>query len=202
MVAATGVRQCISMCMANNCPTVYLVAVINGIIGERERANLYFTILRRHAVTVNRSCPSRLAARQDLLSCKICEVILVSSETAGGRPCRAWSAPPSSSCLLGPCSRSLPRQAMERRRPLLHVSLTITLRQTVSTRSSCVIRCLPKHVAHVPKCTRPAFLCRVKGHTLTFCARTRLFTYTVSRACASIYRVICTTAGRVECCWW
>ena len=37
---------------------------------------------------------------------------------------------------------------------LLHVSLTITLRQTVSTRSSCVIRCLPKHVAHVPKCTR------------------------------------------------
>ena len=78
----------------------------------------------------------------------------MSSETAGGRPGRAWSAPPSSSCLLGPCSRSLPRQAMERRRPLLHVSLTITLRQTVSTRSSCVIRCLPKHVAHVPKCTR------------------------------------------------
>ena len=37
---------------------------------------------------------------------------------------------------------------------LLHVSLTITLHQTVSTRSSCVIRCLPKHVAHVPKCTR------------------------------------------------
>ena len=60
----------------------------------------------------------------------------MSSETAGGRPGRAWSAPPSSSCLLGPCSRSLPRQAMERRRPLLHVSLTITLRQTVGALAS------------------------------------------------------------------
>ena len=68
--------------------------------------------------------PSRLAARQDLFSCKICELILAS---------RAWSAPPSCSCPLGPCSRSLWRQAMERRRPLLHISLTITLRQTVST---------------------------------------------------------------------
>ena len=79
---------------------------------------------------------------------------LSKSWRAARRPGRAWSAPPSSSCLLGPCSRSLPRQAMERRRPLLHVSLRITLRQTVSTRSSSVIRCLPKHVAHVPKCTR------------------------------------------------
>ena len=42
-----------------------------------------------------------------------------------------------------------------------------------------------------------------------FYARTLLlqFTYTVSRACASIYRfdllrVICTTAGRVACCRW
>ena len=47
--------------------------------------------------------------------------ILASSEKAGGRPGRAWSAP-SSSC-LGPCSRSLSRANTPSPR-LLHVSLT------------------------------------------------------------------------------
>ena len=61
--------------------------------------------------------------------------ILASSETAGGRPGRAWSAP-SSSC-LGPCSRSLSRANTPSPR-LLHVSLTITLRRSVS-----IVRCLP-----------------------------------------------------------
>ena len=116
--------------------------------------------------------------------------MLANSETAGGRPSRAWSAPPSSSYLLGPCSRSLPRQAMERRRPLLHVSLTLTLRQTVSTPE------LLRHSVSLLTCRNvpSAFLCRVKGHTLTLCARRRgslgmrLIPYEECRLC-------CTGAG-------
>ena len=60
-----------------------------------------------------------------------------------------------SSCLLCPCSRSLP---MQRHRPILHVSLMITLRQTLS------IPELLRHpnIAHVPKCTR-LHLCSLSG---------------------------------------
>ena len=78
--------------------------------------------------------------------------ILASSETAGGRPGWATSCTQEmdylynnkfcitneSSC-LGPCSRSLSRA----KTPSPRVSLTITLRRSVPTRSSCVVRCLP-----------------------------------------------------------
>ena len=84
--------------------------------------------------------------------------ILASSETAGGRPGRAWSAPSSSSC-----SRSLSRANTPSPR-LLHVSLTITLRRSVSSwsslrRSNTLLTCPDVPGSH------SAFLCRVKGHT-------------------------------------
>ena len=52
---------------------------------------------------------------------------------------------------------------MERRRPLLHVSLTITLRQTVSTPELLRHSVSTLHVAHVPKCTRLAVRFSLSG---------------------------------------
>ena len=101
--------------------------------------------------------------------------ILASSETAGGRPGRAWSAP-SSSC-LGPCSRSLSRANTPSPR-LLHVSLTITLRRSVSISGApCVVRCLPNTLLtcqDVPgSAPTPLFSVGSKVIRNTLCARRR-----------------------------
>ena len=97
-----------------------------------------------------------------------------SCRAARGRAGPGWCCriPPASSVFAHGYSRLLPQQAMEHRRPLLH---TITLRQTVSTWSSCVIRCLRNTLftcQDVPG-SPSAFLCRVKGHTHTLCVRRR-----------------------------
>ena len=97
-----------------------------------------------------------------------------SCRAARGRAGPGWCCriPPASSVFAHGYSRLLPQQAMEHRRPLLH---TITLRQTVSTCSSCVILCLRNTLftcQDVPG-SPSAFLCRVKGHTHTLCARRR-----------------------------
>ena len=144
-------------------------------MGERPRARTEAGGRRRRPGPA-RPPPGRLAARhssghpavpyipdsnkQNSVLMYYAAGVLASSETAGGRPGRAWSAP-SSSC-LGPCSHAntpSPR--------LLYVSLTITLRRSVSTRSSLrrsvstntLLTCQDVPGSH------SAFLRRVKGHT-------------------------------------
>ena len=87
---------------------------------------------------------------------------MASSETAGGRPGRAWSAP--FSFCLGPCSRSLSRANTPSPR-----LLTLTLRHSVSN-----LGAPASFGVYLTRCSRAkmyipgspsAFLCRVKGHT-------------------------------------
>ena len=90
---------------------------------------------------------------------------MASSETAGGRPGRAWSAP-SSSC-LGPCSRSLSRANTSSPR-LLHVSHCVV---RCLPGAPCVVRCLPNTLLTCQDVyTRSAFPKVIRN---TLCARRR-----------------------------
>ena len=111
---------------------------------------------------LTRSTVRMSPAARTVVSMQLSQLVQASKlchRRAAARPLSRTSDKPSRPCLA---TRSAHRELF-----------TTSQRQTMSTRSSSVKRCLPNassSVDHVPKSTRP-FLCGVKGHTWNIARR-------------------------------